>query len=572
MLPHAERESSPSKLRGWAATTALVASLLAPNPGESTPPTDRAEAHLPATEIFRSISPSVVTVRAYGEAKDDKRLGTGFFIAPNLIATSLHTIAGRKHIEIDISETGRTILAEGVVATNEIQDVAIIYLKEIGRPLAQREGWKRPVGSRVYVIANPAGFDRTMTDGIIGGYRFLDGQTLVQISAHVSPGSSGGPVIDESGHVVGMVKSRLKQDQDLGFATPATFVWNLLKQEHYVEKKMRWPNEPSLNKIDLTGLEELLPARTDPLSLPDLGAGDQKPITIGVPPWDSAEASAAFLKFLIERRFGHNVRLVHAPVEEILAGLASSPRRFDLMPDLWLPNHEELERSASGRTGRIMLSYHPYEALQGLCIPGYVQDKFGVTSVEDLARPEIAKLFTAEGEERPIAWIGQDGWRSTNIERVKARDHGYDAFFDLRTAPEAAIVARVEKALAAHQPILFYCYSPHPLTSDNDLALLYEPAHSPVCFDVKDPKMDPDWFRRSIAFCEAPASSVHTAFARDLLQDAPEVARLVRDMFMRRSIVREWMRLHNDDEATSVHHFDEWMRDNGRVVMAWLGR
>ena len=74
-------------------------------------------------------------------------------------------------------------------------------------------------GQRVLVIGNPDGLEGTVSDGIISAFR--SGRSMIQITAPISPGSSGSPVLDETGQVIGMATLVSKEGQNLNFAISA---------------------------------------------------------------------------------------------------------------------------------------------------------------------------------------------------------------------------------------------------------------------------------------------------------------------------------------------------------------
>ena len=76
-------------------------------------------------------------------------------------------------------------------------------------------------------IGNPRGLEGSLSEGIISGVRLERDFSLIQITAPISPGSSGGPVLDEDGHVVGVATMTLTESQNLNFAVPATLISTL---------------------------------------------------------------------------------------------------------------------------------------------------------------------------------------------------------------------------------------------------------------------------------------------------------------------------------------------------------
>jgi S1-C subfamily serine protease len=76
----------------------------------------------------------------------------------------------------------------------------------------------------VFAVGNPGGLEGTFSQGIVSSLRDLDGLSLLQITAPISPGSSGGPIVDEKGEVVGVAVATFKGGQNLNFAVPAKYV------------------------------------------------------------------------------------------------------------------------------------------------------------------------------------------------------------------------------------------------------------------------------------------------------------------------------------------------------------
>lgn len=80
------------------------------------------------------------------------------------------------------------------------------------------------VGSKVYAIGNPRGLEGTISDGILSGKRENEGIEYLQITAPISPGNSGGPVLNEKGEVIGVSTFTFKNSQNLNFAMPIKYI------------------------------------------------------------------------------------------------------------------------------------------------------------------------------------------------------------------------------------------------------------------------------------------------------------------------------------------------------------
>jgi hypothetical protein len=80
------------------------------------------------------------------------------------------------------------------------------------------------VGSRIYAIGSPNGLTGTISEGIVSSIRNMEGIEMIQITAPISPGSSGGPVLDNNGNVIGIAKGTFSSGQNLNFAVPSKLI------------------------------------------------------------------------------------------------------------------------------------------------------------------------------------------------------------------------------------------------------------------------------------------------------------------------------------------------------------
>jgi len=211
---------------------AVLATRLASTPGTtsatapaSPAPTATATAPLTVPTIYQRAAPSVVTVRAGNE------LGTGVIVADNgTILTADHVIAGAKSVTVTFADG--TVANATVVAADKKTDIAEltpVRLPQVVVPATLGGG--ADVGASVVAIGNPLGLTDSVSAGVVSGLnRTADTDTgkrsgLIQFDAAVNPGSSGGPLLDSSGMVIGIVVALADPDgQDafagIGFAVP----------------------------------------------------------------------------------------------------------------------------------------------------------------------------------------------------------------------------------------------------------------------------------------------------------------------------------------------------------------
>ncbi len=211
-----------------------------------------ARAEAPAEALVERYGKAVVTITVT-TVDGQARLGTGFFVTPEgRLITNLHVIRGAEKVVVRKTD-GTSFDAVEVMAHDLPQDYAILKVATSRQPTVLLGDSDLPkIGARVYVIGNPQGLENTVTDGLLSGRRMLkEGVPLLQISAPISTGSSGSPVFDAEGRVIGVAVSRVVDGQNLNFAIPI----NSLKGE------LTRTAGRTLSELDATvALEEALAA------------------------------------------------------------------------------------------------------------------------------------------------------------------------------------------------------------------------------------------------------------------------------------------------------------------------
>ena len=131
--------------------------------------------------------------------------GSGFFIdGKGHLLTNQHVVRTAEKAKIRFAD-GSELVAK-VIATDERRDVALLLAEEAkatGLPIRTRE---MKVGETVYAMGSPLDqeFQSTLTRGVVSALRTQDGYPFIQSDVNVRPGNSGGPLMDESGNVVGI--------------------------------------------------------------------------------------------------------------------------------------------------------------------------------------------------------------------------------------------------------------------------------------------------------------------------------------------------------------------------------
>ncbi|MDE0089321.1 MAG: tetratricopeptide repeat protein [Candidatus Poribacteria bacterium] len=162
--------------------------------------------------------------------------GSGFFVRENLIATNFHVIEGAASGTAKLVGKYRKYNIEGTTATDEKNDLALLKVNANGmKPLSLGDSNYVKIGATIYVAGNPKGLEGTFSDGIISSRRERHAKERLQMTAPISPGSSGGPVLNRKGEVIGVSFMTLEGGQNLNFAIPSNYLKKLLNQSRHPE-------------------------------------------------------------------------------------------------------------------------------------------------------------------------------------------------------------------------------------------------------------------------------------------------------------------------------------------------
>ena len=180
-------------------------------------------------EIARTAFKSVVILEMNDPNGQPVSLGSGFFIADSIIATNAHVIKGAYSGTAKLVGDTQKLQIAGTVAINYRTDLALLKVSSTAPYLRLGPDTNPVVGDKIYVVGNPLGLEGTFSEGIISGLRAVDADSILQMTAPISPGSSGGPVMDASGTVIGVAEATFSDGQNLNLAVPVVYLSKLWK-------------------------------------------------------------------------------------------------------------------------------------------------------------------------------------------------------------------------------------------------------------------------------------------------------------------------------------------------------
>ncbi|NLX01721.1 MAG: trypsin-like peptidase domain-containing protein [Syntrophomonadaceae bacterium] len=179
-------------------------------------------------ELVRQSKPAVVNIQTTKTGGGVNSQGTGFNLAPQgMIVTNRHVVEGASAVEVTFSDGNRLFSQD--IELIEGYDLAVVNLNGKGLPfLPVVTDQMAEIGQTVTIIGNPRGFQRVSSRGEVKEYYKTETDMLVfTIAAIIAPGSSGSPVLDEKGHLVGIIYATGTltidgQEQTRALAIPST--------------------------------------------------------------------------------------------------------------------------------------------------------------------------------------------------------------------------------------------------------------------------------------------------------------------------------------------------------------
>ncbi|HJP94587.1 MAG TPA: tetratricopeptide repeat protein [Pyrinomonadaceae bacterium] len=174
-------------------------------------------------ELVRRIKPSAVAIETFDSRGEKLSRGSGFFVDTDRIVTNRHVLEGAYRAEVH-SSTGTVFPVKGVLAVDAEGDIALL---KIDPPVTQikplsLDKTSPQEGESIVVIGNPLGLEGSVTNGIVSAVRDIPTfGRIIQITAPISSGSSGSPVVNMQGQVIGVATLQITGGQSVNFAIPS---------------------------------------------------------------------------------------------------------------------------------------------------------------------------------------------------------------------------------------------------------------------------------------------------------------------------------------------------------------
>lgn len=178
---------------------------------------------LSAEQVFEKVKTSVVSI--YALTPGGNAQGSGVVTSREEVVTNCHVVKAAAVIKV---KQGEQVLSASLIHADEERDLCALSVPQMSAPAAAigSTGGLR-IGQRVYAIGAPRGLELTLSEGLISSLRPYGNSYVIQTSAPISPGSSGGGLFDEQGRLIGITTFEFEQGQNLNFAVPAEWISGL---------------------------------------------------------------------------------------------------------------------------------------------------------------------------------------------------------------------------------------------------------------------------------------------------------------------------------------------------------
>lgn len=321
-------------------------------------------------EIATQLFPSVVMLVTEDSRGQPLAIGSGFFVKENVIASNAHVIEDAVGGYAKLVGQDEKFGLRGTLAIDRRNDLVLLAVDGAKAPaLKLGDSGKLAVGDRVYSVGNPKGLEGTFGEGMISGLRDIESDRLLQITAPISPGSSGGPIVNESGVVVGVAAATFKDGQNLNFAIPAAKLSALMAKAGKIEP-LSGSKQPGASKSILDAL----------------GKDSREGIAVGSFIWTDAT-----LEFVVR----NNLRTPVTNVKALFIFRDENGDPCDSKEVIWPTDHsEDLIKvpSAEDLKNGAKIEVVPQSLAPGMAKPGNLAVSTGTKLRAMKTRPEVRVL------------------------------------------------------------------------------------------------------------------------------------------------------------------------------------
>jgi serine protease Do len=187
----------------------------------------------PFSKLASEIKPSVVTISTTSRGGSSWGVGTGFVVGQNgVIATNFHVIGDHREFQVELAD-GTICKPTEILGIDRSQDLALFKVDRADlQPISLGNSDQIKLGETILSIGNPLGYGLSISKGVVSAVReleFGDGRPMIQVAIPIEAGSSGSPVINQSGEVIAILT--IKSGGAMGFGVPVNSLKYLLGEK-----------------------------------------------------------------------------------------------------------------------------------------------------------------------------------------------------------------------------------------------------------------------------------------------------------------------------------------------------
>ncbi|MBR4096883.1 MAG: serine protease [Oscillospiraceae bacterium] len=176
-------------------------------------------------EELASLASSIVMIAIHNSRGDVIGTGSGIMISEKgYILTNNHVARGGSFYSVRIEEDDNVYRTDEIIKYNPVIDLAVIRIDRRLKPIPIYSGKKPVRGQKVVAIGSPLGLFNSVSDGIISGFRLIDNVEMIQFTAPISHGSSGGALLNMNGEVIGISTAGFDAGQNLNLAVSYEYI------------------------------------------------------------------------------------------------------------------------------------------------------------------------------------------------------------------------------------------------------------------------------------------------------------------------------------------------------------
>jgi glycine betaine/proline transport system substrate-binding protein len=311
-------------------------------------------------------------------------------------------------------------------------------------------------------------------------------------------------------------------------------------------------------------------------------------VVIGQLDWSGSRAIEEVLAQIMRDKLGAEVTTISAAQEALYEALDKGDGSVDVVADMWT-DHLPVQMQkyvVKGSRETIILNDTPYLGTEGIFVPAYMAEEHGVKKLEDLAKPEVAKLFDSDGNGKGELWAGAVGWESTNHTQVRGKSYGFDKTMEFTTVEQAVVLAQLKDAYEKKKGLAFYYWTPEWIHAAYKLHKLEEPEFNGYaaesakgterynpngCYKFYQPAERNDWLEASDIKCGQPPTRVHIAHSKALAERDPKISKFLRQVKLDADTVNQWILAMDVDKKPVEEVAREWIAANQeKIDKEWL--